>query len=73
MVLWQDQHANESLERAPTRLPDRCLVRLPDQCRCTCFTKAQQDALVPHDEDGTIALVGATPDNPYSVTDAVTL
>ncbi len=29
------------------------------------FNKAQQDALLPHVEDGTIALLGATTENPY--------
>ena len=29
------------------------------------FNKAQQDALLPHDEDGTVTLVGATTENPY--------
>src|SRR5574338_721992 len=29
------------------------------------FNKAQQDALLPHVEDGTIALIGATTENPY--------
>jgi len=29
------------------------------------FNKAQQDALLPHIEDGTIALIGATTENPY--------
>ncbi len=29
------------------------------------FNKAQQDALLPHVEDGTIELVGATTENPY--------
>ncbi len=29
------------------------------------FNKAQQDALLPHVEDGTIVLVGATTENPY--------
>ena len=29
------------------------------------FNKAQQDALLPHVEDGTIILVGATTENPY--------
>src|ERR1035437_7300221 len=29
------------------------------------FNKAQQDALLPHVEDGTVTLVGATTDNPY--------
>jgi putative ATPase len=29
------------------------------------FNKAQQDALLPHTEDGTIILIGATTENPY--------
>jgi putative ATPase len=29
------------------------------------FNKAQQDALLPHVEDGTVALIGATTENPY--------
>ncbi len=29
------------------------------------FTKSQQDALLPHVEDGTIVLIGATTENPY--------
>src|SRR5437588_8972221 len=29
------------------------------------FNKAQQDAFLPHVEDGTIALIGATTENPY--------
>jgi len=29
------------------------------------FNKSQQDALLPHVEDGTIALIGATTENPY--------
>jgi putative ATPase len=29
------------------------------------FNKTQQDALLPHVEDGTIALIGATTENPY--------
>ena len=35
------------------------------------FNKAQQDALLPHVEDGTVTLIGATTENPYSVADAV--
>lgn len=31
------------------------------------FNKAQQDALLPQVEDGTITLIGATTENPYSV------
>ncbi len=29
------------------------------------FNKAQQDALLPHVEDGTVILIGATTENPY--------
>src|SRR6478736_395343 len=29
------------------------------------FNKAQQDALLPHVEDGTVTLIGATTENPY--------
>ena len=36
------------------------------------FNKAQQDALLPHVEDGTITLIGATTENPYPFTGAVT-
>jgi putative ATPase len=35
------------------------------------FNKAQQDALLPHVEDGTVTLIGATTENPYSVAGAV--
>ena len=35
------------------------------------FNKAQQDALLPHVEDGTVTLVGATTENPYLAADAV--
>jgi putative ATPase len=31
------------------------------------FNKAQQDALLPHVEDGTITLVASSTDNPYFV------
>jgi putative ATPase len=37
------------------------------------FNKAQQDALLPHVEDGTITIVGAITENPYFDTDAVTI
>ena len=29
------------------------------------FNKSQQDALLPHVEEGTITLIGATTENPY--------
>jgi putative ATPase len=37
------------------------------------FNKAQQDALLPPDEDGTITLVGATTENPYFEVNAALL
>ena len=37
------------------------------------FNKAQQDALLPHVEDGTITLVGATTENPYFEVNAALL
>ncbi|MEO5705245.1 MAG: AAA family ATPase [Candidatus Limnocylindrales bacterium] len=35
------------------------------------FNKAQQDALLPHVEDGTVTLIGATTENPYSVPESL--
>jgi putative ATPase len=37
------------------------------------FNKAQQDALLPHVEDGTVTLIGATKENPYSVPELLRL
>ena len=37
------------------------------------FNKSQQDALLPHVEDGTITLVGATTENPYFEVNAALL
>jgi putative ATPase len=37
------------------------------------FNKAQQDALLPHVEDGTVTLVGATTENPYFEVNAALL
>jgi putative ATPase len=37
------------------------------------FNKAQQDALLPHVEDGTVILVGATTENPYFEVNAALL
>jgi putative ATPase len=37
------------------------------------FNKAQQDALLPHVEDGTITLIGATTENPYFEVNAALL
>ena len=35
------------------------------------FNKAQQDALLPHVEDGTVTLIGATTENPYFAAESV--
>src|SRR5207342_1806368 len=37
------------------------------------FNKAQQDALLPHVEDGTVTLIGATTENPYFEVNAALL
>ena len=48
---------------APTRTQGRRTVVLIDEIHR--FNKAQQDALLPHVEEGLITLVGATTENPY--------
>ena len=45
------------------RLHGRRSILLVDEIHR--FNKAQQDALLPHVEDGTIILIGATTENPY--------
>ena len=35
------------------------------------FNKSQQDALLPHVEDGTVTLIGATTENPYFVSESI--
>lgn len=52
---------DEARERR--RLSGRRTVLLVDEIHR--WNKAQQDALLPHVEDGTIILVGATTENPY--------
>ncbi|HEY6042540.1 MAG TPA: AAA family ATPase, partial [Anaerolineae bacterium] len=49
--------------RERRRLHARRSILLVDEIHR--FNKAQQDALLPHVEDGTIILIGATTENPY--------
>jgi putative ATPase len=53
------------VEEAKRRLqaPGERTILLVDEIHR--FNKAQQDALLPHVEDGTIILIGATTENPY--------
>jgi putative ATPase len=51
------------------RRPTRTVLFIDEIHR---FTKGQQDALLPHVEDGTITLIGATTESPFSVTGGVT-
>ncbi|RME90256.1 MAG: AAA family ATPase [Anaerolineae bacterium] len=51
----------EALERR--RLYNRRTILFVDEVHR--WNKAQQDALLPHVEDGTITLIGATTENPY--------
>ena len=45
------------------KLHDRRTILFVDEVHR--WNKAQQDALLPHVEDGTIVLIGATTENPY--------
>src|SRR5664279_760314 len=62
----------EVVERARNRLGERgqgTILFLDEVHR---FNKTQQDALLPHVEDGLLVLVGATTENPYfSLTSAL--
>ncbi|OFX14883.1 MAG: AAA family ATPase [Armatimonadetes bacterium RBG_16_58_9] len=49
--------------REQARLDGRRTILFIDELHR--FNKAQQDALLPHVEDGTIILIGATTENPY--------
>src|SRR5262249_21887986 len=59
--------------RAGRRLPARAGARLGEQGRGTIlfldevhrFSRTQQDALLPHVEDGLLVLIGATTENPF--------
>ena len=50
-----------ALETARNSIPTRTVVFIDEVHR---FNKAQQDAFLPHVEDGTITLIGATTENP---------
>ncbi|HDR1197011.1 replication-associated recombination protein A [Pasteurella multocida] len=53
----------EAIERAKeNRLADRCTILFVDEVHR--FNKSQQDAFLPHIEDGTIIFIGATTENP---------
>ena len=53
----------ESIERAKqNRLADRQTILFVDEVHR--FNKSQQDAFLPHIEDGTIIFIGATTENP---------
>ena len=45
------------------KIDDRKTILFVDEIHR--FNKAQQDALLPHVEDGTVTLIGATTENPY--------
>ena len=45
------------------KIEDRKTILFVDEIHR--FNKAQQDALLPHVEDGTVTLIGATTENPY--------
>ena len=68
-VLAGVKEIREVIERARERLvpdiltkPKRTILFVDEVHR---FNKAQQDALLPHVENGTITLIGATTENPY--------
>jgi putative ATPase len=68
-VLAGVKDIREVIDRARQRLvadivtrPRRTLLFVDEVHR---FNKAQQDALLPHVENGTITLIGATTENPY--------
>ncbi|MBI4601239.1 MAG: AAA family ATPase [Planctomycetes bacterium] len=56
------ERARERLAPALLQLPRRTILFVDEVHR---FNKAQQDALLPHVENGTITFIGATTENPY--------
>jgi putative ATPase len=68
-VLAGVKDIREVIDRARTRLvpdvltPARRTILFVDEVHR--FNKAQQDALLPHVENGTITFIGATTENPY--------
>ncbi len=71
-VLGSIQELREIVAKAKERLDykgERTIVFVDENHR---FNKAQQDAFLPHDEAGTITLIGATTENPsFSVNAAL--
>src|SRR5204863_6322949 len=64
-VLSGVKDIKESVEKArqARRLSQRKTILFVDEIHR--FNKSQQDALLPHVEDGTVTLIGATTENPY--------
>ncbi len=52
----------EAIERAANRNAGRRTILFVDEVHR--FNKSQQDAFLPHIEDGTITFIGATTENP---------
>ena len=48
---------------APQAVPDQRTILFVDEVHR--WNKAQQDALLPHVENGSVTLIGATTENPY--------
>ena len=55
----------ETIERARQRLGERGQGTILFLDEIHRFSKAQQDALLPAVEDGTLTLIGATTENPF--------
>lgn len=60
-VLSGVKEIREVIERAEKKLPQKTVLFVDEIHR---FNKSQQDAFLPHVEQGTITLVGATTENP---------
>lgn len=61
-VLSGVKEIREVISRAEERLPQQATVLFVDEIHR--FNKSQQDAFLPHVEQGTITLIGATTENP---------
>jgi putative ATPase len=70
---WESLSATSAGVKDVREVIDRARGRMGEQGRGTVlfldeihrFNKAQQDALLPHVEDGLLVLIGATTENPY--------
>ncbi len=60
-VLAGVKDIREVVQRAKNRLPQRTILFVDEVHR---FNKSQQDAFLPHVEEGTVTLIGATTENP---------